>query len=121
MEDRAISLNVEQILKKTFTPNVKGYDPDEVDSFLDQIIKDYRSFETYYMESKNYIISLESQLRDLKETSSNLTVEKARLESRLAGVKDPSSISKDNLQYVNRIASLEHALWGLGVDPNGVK
>ncbi len=121
MEDKSISLNVDQILKKTFTPNVKGYDPDEVDDFLDQIIKDYRSFEAYYKESKGYIISLESQLRDSKETSNNLTVEKARLESRLAGVKDPSSVSTDNLRYVNRIASLESALWDLGVDPNGIK
>ncbi len=121
MEDKTISLNVDQILKKTFTPNVKGYDPDEVDSFLDQIIRDYRAFEAYYVESKGYIISLESQIREAKENVSSLTVEKARLESRLAGVKDPSSVSTDNLMYVNRIASLEKVCYDHGIDPTMIK
>lgn len=121
MEDKTISLNVDQILKKTFTPNVKGYDPDEVDSFLDQVIRDYRAFEAYYVESKGYIVSLESQLRELKESVNSLTVGKARLEARLAGVKDPSSVSTDNLQYVNRIAVLEKALWDRGIDPVEIK
>ena len=40
MDDKTISLNAKQILAKTFTPHGNGYDPVEVDAFLDQIIHD---------------------------------------------------------------------------------
>jgi DivIVA domain-containing protein len=35
--DENFNLTRDQILSKKFTPNVKGYDPDEVDDFLDLI------------------------------------------------------------------------------------
>lgn len=121
MEEKTISLNAEQILRKTFTPNVKGYDPDEVDSFLDRVIRDYQSFESYYKESKKYIVELELQLRKCREANSNLTVENAKLGSRLAGVKDPSEVNSSNIQYVNRIAKLEKEIWRLGGNPSNIK
>ena len=118
MEEKTISLNAEQILRKTFTPNVKGYDPDEVDSFLDRVIRDYQSFESYY---KEYIVELELQLRKSRETNNGLTVENAKLTSRLAGVKDPSEVTSSSLQYVNRIAKLEKEIWRLGGNPENIK
>ena len=121
MEEKTISLNAEQILRKTFTPNVKGYDPDEVDSFLDRVIRDYQSFESYYKESKQYIVELELQLRKSRETNNGLTVENAKLASRLAGVKDPSEVTSSSLQYVNRIAKLEKEIWRLGGNPENIK
>ena len=121
MEEKTISLNAEQILRKTFTPNVKGYDPDEVDSFLDRVIRDYQSFESYYKDSKQYIVELELQLRKSRETNNGLTVENAKLTSRLAGVKDPSEVTSSSLQYVNRIAKLEKEIWRLGGNPENIK
>ena len=38
-----IKLSAQDILKKKFRNKVKGYDPDEVDSYLDQIISDRKS------------------------------------------------------------------------------
>ena len=40
MDDKSLNFNAEKILHTLFTPNVKGYDPDEVDSFLDKVIED---------------------------------------------------------------------------------
>ena len=37
MNDKSVSLTAKDILDKIFTPNVKGYDPDEVDDFLGAI------------------------------------------------------------------------------------
>ena len=46
MENK-IQLTKEIILNHQFTPNVKGYDPSEVDDFLDRIIEDYKTFEKF--------------------------------------------------------------------------
>ena len=121
MEDKTISLNAEDIVRKKFTPNVKGYDPEEVDSYLDCIIKDYQGFENYFKESKAYIIDLENQLRKAKESNAQLTVENARMSQRLAGVKDSSSVNSSNLEYINRINRLETALWKAGINPSTYK
>lgn len=117
MEEKTISLNAETILKKKFTPNVKGYDPNEVDEFLDCVMEDYRGFESYYKESKAYIVDLERQLRQAKESISQLTLDNAKMKSRLAGVKDSTDVNSSNLEYLNRIDRLERALWELGVNP----
>ncbi len=121
MEEKTISLNAETILKKKFTPNVKGYDPNEVDEFLDRVMEDYRGFESYYKESKAYIVDLENQLRKVKETNNQLTLENAKMSSRLAGVKDSSDVNTSNLEYINRINRLETALWKAGLNPNNYK
>ena len=39
MDDKSLNFNAEKILHTLFTPNVKGYDPDEVDAFLDKVIE----------------------------------------------------------------------------------
>jgi DivIVA domain-containing protein len=121
MEEKKISLNAEKVLRKTFTPNVKGYDPNEVDSFLDEVINDYRGFEGYSKDAKAYIMNLEEQQRKLKDANAQLTLENAKMKSRLAGVKDGTDVNSTNLGYINRIAKLENALWGVGIDPRNVK
>lgn len=121
METKTISLNADAILRKKFTPNVKGYDPEEVDAFLDAVINDYREFEEYFKESKGYIVDLENQLRRAKESNNSLTIEKAKLEARLAGVKDSSDVNSSNLKYINRISKLEKALWEADIDPENIK
>ena len=40
-----IKLSAQDILKKQFRSKVKGYDPDEVDAYLDQVISDYETFQ----------------------------------------------------------------------------
>lgn len=39
-----IRLTVKQILDQDFKSSLRGYNPDEVDKFLDMIIQDYESF-----------------------------------------------------------------------------
>ena len=40
-----IKLSAQDILKKQFRSKVKGYDPDEVDAYLDEVISDYENFQ----------------------------------------------------------------------------
>ncbi len=120
MDDNSISLNSKKILVKVFTPNVRGYDPDEVDEFLDQVAKDYQSFENYYADCQKYIADLETQLRRYKEQMSANEVELARLKKRVDGIKESDSVTPANIEYLQRIDKLEKALWHLGGDPSKI-
>lgn len=120
MEDNTISLNAKKILMQVFTPDVKGYDADQVDEFLDLIAKDYQAFEAYYGDSKKYIVDLETQLRKAREQISSLEVEKARLKSRVEGIKSSDAVTNENIDYLQRINRLEKELFRLGVDPRKI-
>lgn len=53
-------LTVKDILEKTFKRSFKGYDEDEVDKFLDQIIDEFKLLQ-------NEVISLRAELAEAKE------------------------------------------------------
>ena len=53
-------LTVKDILEKTFKRSFKGYDEDEVDKFLDQIIDEFKLLQ-------NEVVSLKSELAEAKE------------------------------------------------------
>ena len=57
-----IKLSAQDILKKKFRNKVKGYDPDEVDSYLDQIISDYETFQDIIEELNGRIVELQGQV-----------------------------------------------------------
>ena len=76
MEDK-ILLTANDILEKEFKIDARGYRPQEVDKFLDIIIKDYTEYEKIIsrynaeltqMVNENY--RLKSELRNLKSTLS---------------------------------------------------
>ena len=120
MEEKSINLNSSKIYEKVFTPNVKGYDPEEVDSFLDMIIADYTAFEKYYKESRDYIRELEDSLRKERESTKQLTVDNAKLSQRVQGIKDGESVNESNIELIQRIRRLENALYRLGGDPSKI-
>ena len=120
MEENSFNLDATKILNKVFQANVKGYDPDEVDKFLDEIIADYQSFDRYYVDSKNYIVQLETQNRRIKEENQRIEQERAMLKKRFEGLKKSDNPSTDNIVYITRIRKLENELFKLGVNPNDI-
>ncbi|MCR5491129.1 MAG: DivIVA domain-containing protein [Bacilli bacterium] len=120
MDDNQITLTADKILHKSFTPNVKGYDPDEVDDYLDRILRDYVAFDKWANESNKYIAELETQLRKARERAQELEVENAKMKSRLSGIKSTDRVTPENIDYVTRISRLETALYKLGVDPKKI-
>ena len=71
MNDR-ITLTMQDILEKEFKIDARGYRPQEVDKFLDIIIKDYNEYNNIIrnLEKEKRALALENQ--NLKNEARNL-------------------------------------------------
>lgn len=117
MDDKSLNLTAESILQKVFKQNVKGYDPDEVDTFLDRVIADYRAYDKYIQDAQAYIQSLETKLRKLQDDNRDQTVDLALAKARVQGIKDNGDANESNIRLLQYIDRLERALYKKGVDP----
>ncbi|BDR60502.1 DivIVA domain-containing protein [Lactobacillus xylocopicola] len=59
-----VKLTTDDILKKEFRTKVKGVDPEEVDTFLDQVIDDYDTFQQIIEDLYGQIGKLQRELMD---------------------------------------------------------
>ena len=64
-----IQLNPQSILKKQFRTKMKGYDSDEVDSYLDTIISDYSTFATIIEDLQTQISELKAEQKQASTQS----------------------------------------------------
>jgi DivIVA domain-containing protein len=96
-------LTAREILEKDFKIDARGYRPQEVDQFLDMIIKDYVEFETTTKKMISEIKRLEDENSKLKSENRNL---KASLD--IAG----SNKGVTNVDLLKRISDLEKVVYG---------
>ena len=96
-------LTAKEILEKDFKIDARGYRPQEVDQFLDLIIKDYVEFETTSKKLYSEIKALESENTKLKAEIRNL---KESLD--IAG----SNKGVTNVDLLKRISDLEKVVYG---------
>ena len=130
--DSVTKLTEKEILQKKFTRNVKGYDPLEVDVFLDEIREDYQAFERYMITTNAHLQDVESRHkaladinRELREKNEELSREKRQFEialasakNQLAGIKPSDHPTEENISLINRISALEKFLHDEGYNPN---
>jgi len=64
---KSVPLTVKDILEKTFKRSFKGYDEDEVDKFLDQIIDEFKELQNENVVMKNELATLREQARKVKD------------------------------------------------------
>jgi cell division initiation protein len=67
-----VPLTVKDILEKTFKRSFKGYDEDEVDKFLDQIIDEFKELQNENAVMKNELTTLREQARKVKEAEDTI-------------------------------------------------
>ena len=103
MYDDKRFLTAKEILEKDLKIDARGYRPQEVDQFLDLIIKDYVDFETTTKRLVTEIKSLESDNAKLKAELRNL---KSALE--IAN----SNKGVTNVDLLKRISDLEKVVYG---------
>lgn len=136
-----IKLSAQDILKKQFRSKVKGYDPDEVDSYLDQIISDYETFQDIIEdlygrigELQGQVIAAEKQVKQEEEAVKEIPAAvpaSATTESKEEDVKtyvpssqrqradfslDNSSTSGEistNMAIIQRLSTLERKVYNL--------
>ncbi|MBF1211606.1 MAG: cell division regulator GpsB [Granulicatella sp.] len=93
-----ISLSTKDILQKQFKRSFRGFDIEEVDAFLDLIIRDYDTFqkEISFLQAEN-----ERLLTKVDELSRQATVSKVNRSSNV------SSSGVTNFDILKRLSNLE--------------
>ena len=94
-----LNLTPETILNKEFETDFKGYNAEQVDAFLDEVLEDYQKMEENVQELLDAVSSLQDQVKDLK--SKNLELEGRKMVFDLSNTTSYSSV--DVLKRISRL------------------
>ena len=101
-----IYLTPQEILDKEFKIDARGYRPQEVDKYLDMVIRDYTEF-------INIIKRNEKEIRDLTEDNAKLKAEIRSLREQLVASESSNNNSgTSNVDLLRRISQLEKVVFG---------
>lgn len=114
-------LSSEEIGNKVFKGVPRGYDPYEVDKFLDSIISDYEKVEENYLASQEEMRGLNEKIRKLEEERHYLEIELSKIKTKYTNVKPTDAVNDDNINLIKRINVLEKFLWRNGFNPDNIK
>ena len=104
VNDRII-LTPQDILEKEFKVDSRGYRAQEVDKFLDMIIKDYTEY-------NKVIKSLNREINTLTEENNRLRSELRKLKELESVAESDSRRSVNNVDLLKRISQLEKIVYG---------
>ena len=109
MYNEQIYLTAQDILEKEFKIDARGYRPQEVDKFLDMVIRDYAEY-------NSIIKKLDKNIKDLTEDNSKLNQEIRILKEQLEmqETSDNSTRTITNVDILKRISQLEKVVFGKG-------
>lgn len=103
-----IFLTPQEILEKEFKVDARGYRPQEVDKFLDMVIRDYSEY-------LSIIKKQEKDIKDLTEDNMKLKQELRRLKTTIAAAENgevSGTRSVNNVDLLRRISQLEKIVFG---------
>ena len=103
-QDR-IMLTTKDLLEKEFKIDTRGYRPQEVDKFLDMIIRDYEEFFQIIKE-------LESEKKEIIEDNIRLKQDVRILKTKLDVVKEGNTTEINSADILRRLSSLEKLVYG---------
>lgn len=105
MYQERILLTGKDILEKEFKIDTRGYRPQEVDKYLDVIIRDYEEFVSIIRE-------LENDKKELLEDNIRLKQEIRTLKTKLEVIKEGSNNDVSNVDLLRRLSNLEKIIYG---------
>ena len=105
MYNDKIILTPQDILEKEFKVDARGYRPQEVDKFLDMVIKDY----TEFMASNKKLLK---ENKMLEEENNHLRNEIRRLKEFNDAASDNGEARVNNLDLLKRVSQLEKIVYG---------
>lgn len=101
-----IRLSADDILEKDFKIDTRGYRPQEVDEFLDDIISDYTEFDAIIKKQ-------DQEIRALMEENKKYKQEYSKLRGRLEAADEaPTRNPVNNVDLLRRISQLEKIVFG---------
>lgn len=105
MYQERILLTGKDILEKEFKIDTRGYRPQEVDKYLDVIIRDYEEF-------THIIKDLENDKKELLEDNIRLKQEIRTLRTKLDVVRTTDGLNNSNVDLLRRLSNLEKIIYG---------
>ena len=99
-----IVLSPEEIYEKEFKIDARGYRPQEVDNFLDTIIKDYTEF-------IKLIRSYDKHVQTLTQENSELKAQIRKLQTELEESSSTDDENVSNIDLLRRISQLEKIVY----------
>lgn len=108
MYNEKLFLTPQEILEKEFKIDAKGYRPQEVDKYLDMVIRDYTEF-------MNIIKRLQNENKALSEDNARLKAEYRKLRTDIASAGESAASSRsnyNNIDLLKRISNLEKIVYG---------
>lgn len=105
MYQERVLLTANDILEKEFKIDTRGYRPQEVDKFLDVVIRDYSEFTAIIKE-------IENEKKDLIEDNIKLKQEIRNLRTKLEVLKDNSGNDGATVDVLRRLSNLEKIIYG---------
>lgn len=105
-EMASIKFTTKDIFEQDFKIGFRGYDQDEVNDFLDDIMKDYDSYEAIIKELKGEIARLKAQLANTPKS----TIPVVEETKDVLPTERPSSAT--NFDILRRLNRLEKEVFG---------
>ena len=104
MVEEKIVLSPNEIYEKEFKVDARGYRPQEVDNYLDIIIRDYTEFMTIIRGQEKVIQELTNENAGLKQEIRKL---QTRIEAQETSASTSRSNNVSNIDLLRRISQLE--------------
>jgi len=96
-----LNLDPQTIVDKQFDIDFKGYNPDQVDAMLDQVIQDYQTYDELLARSKE-------KLDDLERNNASLRAKVIELEGKIKAQEDNDVfVGNSNIDILKRLSRLE--------------
>jgi DivIVA domain-containing protein len=98
MNQQNIRFTAKEILEKDFKTSMRGYNPDEVDKFLDVVIQDYELFQR--------------KVELLEQENAHLKREVKKLSDRSQRQVPTQTVGSTNYDILQRLSNLEKKVFG---------
>ena len=121
MYQERILLTVNDILEKEFKIDTRGYRPQEVDKFLDIIIRDYeemnsiiKALEKEKKAKEKEAAKVEKEKKELMEDNLRLKHDVRNLRTKLEVIRDEGGdkVIPSNADVLRRLSNLEKIIYG---------
>ena len=114
---KVVILNYQDILNKKFSASLKGYNPLEVDLFLDQVLYTIDLKDKKIDSLTSEVQSLKKSLDDLTEKNRNISREFSFFKKRFKNINEDDVLKNaSTIELIQKVNVYERKLNELGVD-----